>query len=48
MLVAALPADNAQREAIIQIYRTECSEYMCNEGDEDAGIRGDTLTLWWD
>ena len=48
ILIVTLPADKAQREKIMQVYQAECRDYFCNDGDQESGIRGDTLTFWWD
>lgn len=48
ILIVTMPSDKAQRDQILEIYRMECRDYFCNDGDEESGIRGDTLTFWWD
>ena len=47
-LVVELPADSAQREDILEIYRRECEEYECNFGDVESGISEGWAALWWD
>lgn len=48
VLIVKLPADHAQQENLIKLYQKECRDYFCNEGIEEAGQRGETLTFWWD
>jgi len=48
LMLVVLPSDKAQQEQVIRIYHAECSKYFCNDGNAEAGIRGDTLMLWWD